>query len=142
MSFIPSKHVNVDSTLFLGWYDVTTSHNVKSTLKKRYVRQSCNLQRSTTLKKRCVFQRWIEQLSTSIFTTFGNVETKLRIRPFEKKRLNLDSKKNIYFWASKIMLDSKSSSFLPILRRICKIIFAEPQKVLKTSNILNNKKYI
>ena len=41
---IPSKHFNVGSTLFLGWYDVATSHNVKSTLKQRCVRQRRNLQ--------------------------------------------------------------------------------------------------
>ena len=29
----PIKQINVISTLFLGWYDVTTSYNVKSTLK-------------------------------------------------------------------------------------------------------------
>ena len=57
----PSKHFNVVSTLLLGWYDVATSHNVKSTLKQRCVRQRWNLQHSTTLKQSCVFQRWIEQ---------------------------------------------------------------------------------
>ena len=46
--------ISIGSTLFLGWYDIATSHNVKSTLKQRCVRQLCNLQR-------CVFQRWIEQ---------------------------------------------------------------------------------
>ena len=44
-SFKPSKHFNVGSTLLLGWYDVATSHNVKSTLKQRCVRQRWNLQR-------------------------------------------------------------------------------------------------
>ena len=57
----PSKHFNVGSTMRLVWYDVTTSHNVKSTLKQRCVRQCWNLQHSTTLKQRCVFERWIEQ---------------------------------------------------------------------------------
>ena len=61
ISLIPSKHFDVGSTLFLGWYDVATSHNVKSTLKQHCVRQRWNLQRWTTLKQRCVFQRWIEQ---------------------------------------------------------------------------------
>ena len=51
----PSKHFIVGSTLFLGWYDVATSHNVKSLLKQRCVRQRCNLQRLTTLKQRCHF---------------------------------------------------------------------------------------
>ena len=36
---IPSKHFNIGSTLFLGSYDVATSHNVKSTLKQRCVCQ-------------------------------------------------------------------------------------------------------
>ena len=54
----PSKHFSVGSTLFLGWYDLATPHNVKSTLKQRCVRQSWNLQRSTTLKQRYIFQRW------------------------------------------------------------------------------------
>ena len=31
---MPSKHFKVGSTLFLGWYYVATSHNVKSTLKQ------------------------------------------------------------------------------------------------------------
>ena len=35
----PSKHFNVGSTLLLGWYDITTLHNVKSTLKQRCIRQ-------------------------------------------------------------------------------------------------------
>ena len=56
-----SKHFNVGSTLFLGWYDVATSHNVKSTLKQRCVRQRWNLQHWTTVKQRCISQRWIEQ---------------------------------------------------------------------------------
>ena len=46
----PDKHFKVGSVLFLGWCDVATSHNVKSTLKQRCVRQRFNLQRSTTLK--------------------------------------------------------------------------------------------
>ena len=44
LDFTVSKQFNVDSTLFLGWYDVTTLHSVKS-----------------TLKQRCVRQRWIQQ---------------------------------------------------------------------------------
>ena len=57
----PSKHLNVVSTLLLGWYDVAMSHNVKSTLKQHCVRQSWNLQHLTTLKQSCVFQSWNEQ---------------------------------------------------------------------------------
>ena len=61
----PCKHFNVGSVLLLGWYDVATSHNVKSTLKQRCVCQRWNLQRRTTLKQRCVFQRWTEQRWTT-----------------------------------------------------------------------------
>ena len=41
--YCPSKHFNALSTLFLGRYDVATSHNVKSTLKQRCVSQRWNL---------------------------------------------------------------------------------------------------
>ena len=53
----PSKHFNVGSTLFLGWYDIATSHNDKSTLKQRSVRERWKLQCSRTLKQCCIFQR-------------------------------------------------------------------------------------
>ena len=62
-SFEQTFHVGL--TLFLGWYDVAKSHNVKSTLKQCCVRHRWNLQRLTTLKQRCVFQRWTEQRSTT-----------------------------------------------------------------------------
>ena len=42
--YIPSKHFNVFTALFLDSYDVATSPNVKSTLKQRCVRQLWNLQ--------------------------------------------------------------------------------------------------
>ena len=46
---VPNKHFNVVSTLYIGWYDVATSHNVESTL----------------------------SISTMIWTTSDNVETTL-----------------------------------------------------------------
>ena len=39
------KELSTQQTLLLGWYDVATSHNVKSTLQQRCVRQRWNLQR-------------------------------------------------------------------------------------------------
>ena len=48
---LPSKHFNVVSTLSFGWYGVGTWGNVKSTLKQRCVFQRWNLQRRTTLNK-------------------------------------------------------------------------------------------
>ena len=50
-----SKHFNVGSTLYSGWYNVAMSHNVKSTLKQRCVLRRWNLQRWTTLKQHFVF---------------------------------------------------------------------------------------
>ena len=52
---------NVVSTLSFGWCDVATWGNVKSTLKQRCVFQRWNLQHRTTLNQCCVFQRWYEQ---------------------------------------------------------------------------------
>ena len=42
-SLLPSKHFNVVSRLFRGWYDVATSDKAKSTLKQRCVHQHWNL---------------------------------------------------------------------------------------------------
>ena len=58
---IPRKHFRVVSTLFLGWYDIAKSHNVKLTLKQRCVHQHWNSQCWTTSNQRCTFQRWLEQ---------------------------------------------------------------------------------
>ena len=68
----PSKHFNVVSTLFLGWYDVVTSNqrqikscerwkNVKLTLKQRCIHQRWSLQPWATSNQRFQFQRWLEQ---------------------------------------------------------------------------------
>ena len=49
------------STLSFGWYDVVAWGNVKSTLKQRCVFQRWNLQRRPTLNQCCVFQSWYKQ---------------------------------------------------------------------------------
>ena len=115
---LPSKHFNVSSWLFLGWYDVTTSHNVKSTLKQRCITPMLKFTTfnnvETTFYNSMLNWTTLDNVettlsfSTSIFTTSGNVETTLWIWPFGKK-LTLDSKTKQYFWASKNMVDSKSS---------------------------------
>ena len=53
---IPSKSLNVVSTFFLGWNDVATWGNVKSTLKQPRVFQRWNLQRRATWNQCYVFQ--------------------------------------------------------------------------------------
>ena len=100
-SSFPSKHFNVGSTLFLGWYDVATSHNVKSTLKQRFVCQRWNLQCRTTLKQRCVFQRWtdnVRQRRNNVvmfnvdFHNVGQRRTNVANMTIWKKYISLDSK--------------------------------------------------
>ena len=46
-------------------YNIATWDNVKSTLKQRCVFQRWNLQRRTKSNQRCVFQRWYEQRQTT-----------------------------------------------------------------------------
>ena len=55
LTVFPRKHLNVVSSLSLSWYQVATSHNVKSTLKHRCVRQRWNLHRWTT-SNQCLFK--------------------------------------------------------------------------------------
>ena len=83
----PSEHFKVVSSLFLGWYDVATSDNVKSTLKQRCVCQRWNLQHWTTSNQRCLFQCWFKK-------KLGNVETTLSFSKsiyttFEPRRNNV-----------------------------------------------------
>ena len=79
---LPSKHFNVVSMLFLGWYDVATSYNIKSTLKQRCVRQRWNLQRWTTSMLGNV--QTMLSFSTSIYTPLDHVKTTLWIWPLKK----------------------------------------------------------
>ena len=51
-----SKHFNVVSTFFLGWYDVATLDNVKLRLKQRCICQSWNLQHWPTFNQRFLKQ--------------------------------------------------------------------------------------
>ena len=62
---VPSKHFIVVSTLSFGWYDAATWDNVKSTLKQRCVFQRWKWQRLTTSIQRCVFQCWYERRYTT-----------------------------------------------------------------------------
>ena len=92
---------NVETTLCISTLNWTTLDNVKTTL----------------------------SFSTSIFTTLGNVETTLRIWPFEKKKASIQKQNNIFELQG--ICWTQNLQFLPILRGICKRIFAEPQKFLK-----------
>ena len=115
---IPSKHFNVGSTLFLGWYDVTTSHSLKSTSKQRRVCQRWNFQRRTTLCFSTLNWTTLDNVetmlsfSTPIFTTLGNVEATLRIWPFGKK-IKPRFKNKIIFLSLKNLLDSKWLDWTP-----------------------------
>ena len=97
---------NVVSTLLLGWYDVVTSDNVKSTLKQRCVCQRSNLQRWTTSNQHCLFQRCCYNVrqrrnNAVIFNVeFHNVDQRRNNVVYMTifKRLKTAKK---YFWALK-----------------------------------------
>ena len=69
--------------------------------------------------------------STSIFLTLDKVETTLRVWPFEKKIKPPFKNKIIFFELQRKSWTQNFLHFFPILRGICKRIFAEPQKFLK-----------
>ena len=143
----PSKHFSVFSTLFLGWYDVATSHNAKLALKQRCVRQRWNLKSWTTsvvhfnvdlnnvrqhrnnvvifnVDFHNVWQRWNNVVNTSIW--------KKKIKPrFKNKIIFLSFKEHV---GLKIFFILFSILYLKEDLRGCKI--------LKTWNILNYKNYI
>ena len=113
---LPSKHFNVGSTLFIGWYDVETSCNVKSMLNNVvYVYAVIyNVQ-----------QRWNNVVCFNV--KLNNV----RQRRNNVVIFNVDfhnvGKKNIYIYILKIQIicwTQNLLNFFPILRGICKIIFA------------------
>ena len=95
---IAQRRINVETTLCTSTLKFTKFNNVETTL-------CISTLNWTTLS-----------FSTLIFTTLDNVETTLRIWPFEKK-LSLDAKAEQYFWVSRNMLDSKSSSIFPHFKR-------------------------
>ena len=101
---VAQRQINVQSTLCTSALQFTTFNNAET----RLCISTLNWTMLDNVKT--TFSFW-----TSIFTTLGNVETTLRIWPFEKK--SLDSKTKEYFWASKNMLDSQSSSFFPHFNR-------------------------
>ena len=90
----PSKHFNISSTLFVGWYDVatcTTSNQcwkniVYVNVEIYNVQQHWNNVVYFNVELNNVRQgRNKLSFLTSIFITLGNIETTLRIWPFERK---------------------------------------------------------
>ena len=116
---VVQRQINVETTLCTSDLKVITFNNVETTLCILKLNWTTLDNVGTTLS-----------FSTSIFTTLRKAKTTLQIWQLEKK-LSLDSQRKSYSWASRNMLDSKSSSFFSILRGICKKIFVEPQKFLK-----------
>ena len=106
IKFKPSKHFNAVSTLFIGWYGVTTTGNVKPTLKKHCLRQHWNLQRWITSNQRCLSRRWSGQrwtmlpFSKSISATLGNVKKTLWIWSFVKNWKNKLRAENVIMFLS------------------------------------------
>ena len=81
----PSKHFNVVSTLFLGWYDVATSHNVKPTLKQRCVRQMLEFTTLNNVESTLSISTLIWTTLENVETMLGNIETTLWIWTLAKK---------------------------------------------------------
>ena len=116
------------------------SHNVKSTLKQRCVRQRWNLQHRTTLKQRCGFQRWIEQRQTTskqrchfqhrFSQRWSTSKQRCEFEHLKKNYASIQKQNNI-FDLQRICWTQNFTHFLPILRGSCKRTFAELQKPLK-----------
>ena len=98
---VAQRQINVESTLRTSELKFTTFNNVETTLCILKLNWTTLDNVGTTLS-----------FSISIFTTFSKAETTLQIWQL-KKKLSLDSQRKSYFWASRNMLDLKSSSFSP-----------------------------
>ena len=88
-------------------------------------------------------QRWSNVVIFNV--NFHNVwqrRNKVANTTIWKKKIKPRFKNKIIFLSFKDYARLKIFFIFLILRGICKIKFAEPQKILKTSNKLNNKKYI
>ena len=113
----PRKPFKVISTLMLGWCDVVRSGNVKSTLKQRCVCQRWNLQRWKNVKPTLsiistMILTTLNNVETmlfskSIFTMLFSVETMLWIWPFAKEQKNIFElqKKKMTLWLSTLAFD-------------------------------------
>ena len=105
---VAQRQINVESTLRTSELKFTTFNNVETTLCILKLNWTTLDNVGTTLL-----------FSTSIFTTFSKAETTLQIWQLEKK-LSLDWQRKSYFWASRNMLDLKSSSFNCVVRVVSK----------------------
>ena len=128
--------------MFLGWYDVVTSDNVKSTLRQRCVFQCCSTYNVEQRRVNAVYFNVdinnVRQRRNNIVNF--NVEFNNVVDITICKRLKRAQK---YFWASKnekwswipwsLSLDHYLQILLalfPILKEIWRRVFAKPQKVL------------
>ena len=124
---VAQRQSNVETTLCTSTLKFTTLNNVETTL----------------------------YFLTLNWTTLGNVETTLSFSTSisqrwatSKQRCKYDHsikprfKSKIIFLASRIKLDSKVSSIFTRFKKNLLNDICRGSKTLKTSNILNNKKYI
>ena len=110
---------------------------------QRCVRQRSNLQYSTMLKQRCVFQRWIEQRCHFQCRCSQRWATsKQRCVYDHLKKIKPRFKKNIIFLRFKEYTGLKIFFIFPHFKRNLQNNISRASKILKTSNILNNKNYI
>ena len=114
-----SKNFYDVSTLLPGWYDVITSDNVKSTLKQRCVCQRWNLQRWPTSKHRCYFQLRVSQRWTTSKQRckHDNLEKFKKSKKLFLKNKNLKKKKK-----RKLKLNTLNSKFRVTFRNLVDFI--------------------
>ena len=166
-----SKHFNVGSTSFLGWYDVATSHNVNQRWSNVvYV----NVEIYNVEQLNWITLDNVEttlSFSTSIFATLGIWPFEKKYKPrFKNKIIFLNFKEyvglNIFLhffpiltlsWRRPLSYRNQSIDLLgksmdwflydnglrhERVKRNLKKNICKASKNLKRSNILNNKKYI
>ena len=119
---VAQYQINNETTLCTSMLIFTTLNNLESTLSI-----------STLIWTMLDNVKATLSFSTSIFTKLRNVEIRCEYDHLKKgKKIKLRVENEIIFLSFKEYAGFKNFVILfPILRGICKIIFAEPQKFLK-----------
>ena len=135
-----SKHFNVVSTLSFGWYNVATWDNVKSTLKQRCVFQRWNLQRQINVLYFNVNVNNVRQRRSNVvifnvqFHNVGKRRNNVVKMAFLKITKQIISNK-IYGIQSFNYYFIIFFTLLPMLRGICWRVLAGPWKFFKDYDI-------
>ena len=133
-----NKLFNVASTLFLGWYDVTTSNHVETTLFTSMMEFTTLSSVESTLSISTLI--WTTSgnvettlpFSTSVYSTLNHVEITLWIWPLKKWKNKLRVKNIIILFSFNknhlnwIPWTQNLLHFVPLLRNRCRKMVARP----------------